>query len=561
MSRRKLALAAAATAALALPFALLAPHASAKSLAGPLDRTAPTGPFGFTTQGLRPQGDLPYGEPSLAFAPDGRHVVASVPGGAGVTYWYSANNGLTWKTTQTSSPNGGGDSELDFLPDGSLLSADLEVTDSYIHRSTDFGKTWSAVGPAGLEQDRQWFAHSPDGKTEYLVYHDFVAEAEWYAKSTDGGKTWSKLNNVIINSPTQFATLPGFTPATSPPNSGKTASFYDEGVNTFSGPMLVDPDGHDLYVVYSISNIESNSNPSAGVPGAGPVRGIVVAHSSKSGALGSWTNKYAVVATPDPTQPAKETTENSLFPWGTIDRGGNLYILYSSTKGTDGSRFHMEYTYSSDKGSHWSKPVKLDTLPLGKGSSIYATGQGGAPGVLDVAWYQTDDGKPSDDSSHWTVHFAQIVGANTTHPQVTEQPVTTVVNHHGGICLEGILCGVGPGSSDRSLLDFIELAINPKTGMAGITYADNNRLGLDKNENKLGEVVYARQTHGRSALEPVPKSPSACACPATGFRNPAPKKATSPDLATTGASSLIAVAALLLLVAGYAVRRRTRQLP
>ena len=105
-----------------------------------------------------------------------------------MNYWYSANAGKTWKTTTTTPPNGGGDSELDFLPDGSLLSADLGVTDSYINRSTDFGKTWKTVGPAGIEQDRQWFAHSPDGKTEYLVYHDFVAEAEFFAKSTDGGQ-------------------------------------------------------------------------------------------------------------------------------------------------------------------------------------------------------------------------------------------------------------------------------------------------------------------------------------------------------------------------------------
>src|SRR5438105_3612935 len=125
MSRRTRALATAAVAAVATPIILLVPHASATSLAGPSDRTKPYGPFGFTTQGLDPKGQFPYGEPSLAFAPDGRHVVSSTPGNGGVQIWYSTNNGSTFTHTATTSPNGGGDSELDFLPNGSLLSADL----------------------------------------------------------------------------------------------------------------------------------------------------------------------------------------------------------------------------------------------------------------------------------------------------------------------------------------------------------------------------------------------------------------------------------------------------
>jgi hypothetical protein len=148
------------------------------------------------------------------------------------------------------------------------------------------------------------------------------------------------------------------------------------------------------------------------------------------------------------------------------------------------------------------------------------------------------------------VHFAQVVGATKSKPQVTEQAVTTLSNHHGGICLFGILCGVAPGSSDRSLLDFFEVAINPKTGLAGIAYADNNRLGVDADDHKLGEVVYAAQTRGRSALVPETGPKAAAAKPVTE------PKATEPGLATTGLSSLVGIAALLLLVAAYAVRRR-----
>jgi hypothetical protein len=128
-----------------------------------------------------------------------------------------------------------------------------------------------------------------------------------------------------------------------------------------------------------------------------------------------------------------------------------------------------------------------------------------------------------------------------------QQAVTTIPNHKGGICLQGILCGVAPGSADRSLADFFELAVNPTTGLAGIAYADNNRLQLppDRSGNPQGEVVFAAQTLTPSA--PVPP------------RKPATQpKATGPGLATTGMSSMVGLAALLLVVAAYVVRRRAR---
>src|SRR4051794_22896468 len=114
------------------------------------DRTAPYGPFGFTTVGL---GTGPsYGEPSLAIAPDGKHYAVSTPGDDGkgngtVQIWHSSDRGQNWAHTFFTSDQGGGDSELDFRPDGTLLGADLEFAngeqaDSEVHISKNFGKTW-----------------------------------------------------------------------------------------------------------------------------------------------------------------------------------------------------------------------------------------------------------------------------------------------------------------------------------------------------------------------------------------------------------------------------------
>src|SRR4051812_31531358 len=123
MRRRSAGMAAALAVAVVVPLTLLAPTADAGSLAGAKDTTAPYGAFGFTTKGLGATGA--YGEPSLAIAPDGRHVVASTPGCAGNCYWFSADRGKMWKTSE--STGFGGDSELDFLRDGTLISADLAI--------------------------------------------------------------------------------------------------------------------------------------------------------------------------------------------------------------------------------------------------------------------------------------------------------------------------------------------------------------------------------------------------------------------------------------------------
>lgn len=189
----------------------------------------------------------------------------------------------------------------------------------------------------------------------------------------------------------------------------------------------------------------------------------------------------------------------AIFPWGSIDAAGNLYVVYNSTIGTTG-HFHQYYVFSKDHGTTWSKPVKLDRLGLNTGSAIYATSDAGAPGQLAVAWYQTDNGTPSSTSMQttWTPHIAEITQATSGHPRIVEQPVTGIPNHRGGICLQGILCGVGPGSPDRSLLDFFQVKLNPVTGLAAIAYSDNG--GFRHNEGK-GVVVFAIQT--RHALKPA----------------------------------------------------------
>ena len=552
---------------LALPAAAVVTAALAAPSGAASDATPAYGPFGFTTLGLGtgPQ----YGEPSLAIAPDGTHYAVSTPGSDGnghgtVQVWWSANRGKSFTHTYFTSDEGGGDSELDFRPDGTLLGADLEFgngaqADSEIHVSKDFGKTWTEPGvQAGQEQDRQWFAHTPDGKREFLVYHDFIAEAEFFVESDDGGKTWS--NPKLVDDLSQITQPAGFAVA---PTSGTPASLADQQVNTFSGPMLVDNNGKDFYVVYSISNFESNTSPNGGgLPPFGGVRGIVVAHSGDAGA--TWSNGYAVVAKPNPADPSQEESTGTMFPWGFLDSAGNVYVVYGSTRdaiGTDHYGFY--YVYSTDKGATWSAPKRIDGMNPGQGSIVFNTGGAVSPGLIDVAWLQKDTSGLGEETGTWSPWFAQISAADTSHPTIARQRLTTLPNHKGGVCIQGTVCLVPaePGSHDRSLLDFMELAVNPVTHLAGVVYADNG--GFRPGEGK-GEVVFAQQTD-QPKIARSTKSGGATGKTTTGKTTTGKTssgKATSgstSSLAGTGSSLGYPAAGAGLLALGLAVARRRRR--
>lgn len=459
------------------PFALTA--ASVLLVAAPLALAAPkSAPLSFRRTELPNQGA--YGEPSLALSKDGKHIVVCVPGG-GTKDWYSNNGGRSFGKSQTTSANGGGDCEIDFLPNGLLLNADLNVDNSAIRYSRDFGKSWHGTQTAGIEQDRQWFAHSRDGKKAYLVYHDFAAEGEFYAESDDGGLTWpAALAAQPVNSPDQ-ATLPGLGAG----RPGQSASLIDQGVNTFSGPMLLSPDNKDMYVVYGVSDARANATtPTA--PAFGPPRGLVVAHRGPEQSL--FTNTYAVAG-----DGVSESA--ALFPWGTVDSAGNVYVLYVSDKGAPG-HLHTYYVVSKDKAKTWSAPVRVDGVPLGRGSQVMATGAAGAPGVLDLAWYQqTGPGTVDDKTAVWSVQFAQVRNATSAHPSITRAAVAPRNPNHRGSIATGGLIGQLEGQ-DRSLADFFELAIGPD-GMAQIAYADN--YTVSDTDGKKGHVIWAKQVGGRSA--------------------------------------------------------------
>src|SRR4051794_28356530 len=122
------------------------------------DRTPAFGPLGVTTVGM---GTGPsYGEPSFSWAPDGRHGIICTPGSdnrdsSTVQFWYTADGGKTFKHSKMTSPNGGGDCDVDFLPDGTAVAGGPENTHPHPPGAAHFGENLETNRPVRPPTDRQ----------------------------------------------------------------------------------------------------------------------------------------------------------------------------------------------------------------------------------------------------------------------------------------------------------------------------------------------------------------------------------------------------------------------
>ncbi|HEU0130045.1 MAG TPA: sialidase family protein [Mycobacteriales bacterium] len=549
MNRVRL-LGAAMVAASATGFAALAP-ASAGS-------TADNG--GMTWRQRAVADNSGYTEPSLSIDKSGNIVVCS-PGGPGTEMWISEDDGKSFRnsTTGVEEGTGGGDCEIHFLPDGTLLNSDLAISTSYIHTSKDLGKTWERADDAGPEQDRQWFASYNSGEpVAYHVYHGIAEEGEYYVKSTDGGKTWSDVPTPV-NSADQLACTPN---AVAKP--GDTACLADQDYNTFSGPMLVDQKTGELYVVYGISDAATNGTSTGGF---GNPRGLVVAHSTDGT---TWTNKYAVVIN---GMVIDGEYVASGFPWGLIDPDGNVYVIFNSS---EGGHYHTYYAYSTDHAATWSQPIKLDDNPLPEGATVFSTGASIAPGVVDFAWIESDDAENTDDpDTSWYINMAQVRDAATANPSITRSRISDHPIHRGDICLHGTLCQLAPnglGGGSRSLGDFFELAIGPD-GMAQAAWTDDGRVDED-GKALPKQVWWAKQSSGPAAFVSAPNVPDTTGGTGSGSGSGSGGSGSGGSgsggsgtgstpqgpIAATGLPSALPTGALLLLgLSGLALATRRRR--
>jgi hypothetical protein len=160
------------------------------------------------------------------------------------------------------------------------------------------------------------------------------------------------------------------------------------------------------------------------------------------------------------------------FPTVAVDAAGNVYAAWSDDH-------NVSVSYSTNHGQKWSAPVRANSGPAV--TSIYPWLTAGQGGKVDLVYYGTPasanyqtcsstSGSYTCQNEPWHVYFAQNLNV-TGGGHWAQQQVTGVV-HYGGVCQGGVSC-TSNANDNRDLYDDFGVAASPTTGLASITYSDD----------------------------------------------------------------------------------------
>ena len=382
-------------------------------------------------------------EPMIRADATGTFYVSSELGlSSGTLAWKSTDGGLHYRALQ--SPNqisqsaggvapGGGDTDLSTAPQANangipnLYVASLSLANVTVSTSQDGGTSWSkdvlsAIVPG---DDREWIA--ADQATKVCVsYHDIATFNIDVNCSFDAGASFTQLGTAIDVA---------------------HAFLIDDNE---IGNLAIDPNSHAIYQVFSgIANAAEAALPTS-------FHAVWIGVSRDGGQ--SFTD-HAVYVNPNTA-----VSYGHQFVNVSIDRAGTVYVVYTDDH-------NLFYSFSTDGGQTWTGPIQINQSP--SATAIMPWSVACAPGQLNVVWYGTSffDGATAPDnyppSATWFVFFAQNVNAAAVGSTFTQLAATPVI-HLGGVCEGGISC-----TGNRDLFDDFGIAVSPTTGLASITYSDD----------------------------------------------------------------------------------------
>ena len=427
------------------------------------------------------------GEPSIASGPEG-NLYVSYPSNSGMSFFRSFNGGSSWNAGGIPQ-SGSGDTSLNVDTSGAVYEGNLNGGEvplqADVFKSFDFGKTWpqratSADGMDASSQpflvDREWTdAFIPPGKTTnqaqvYLQYHDFGPSQVWVASSSDGGKTFGPPADVAAASPQSEA----YTFCNSIPGGVKVVQ---------SGPHA-----GRVYAAWLTGDPVTNPATGCNITQMDTFHTIWIGWSDDQGQ--TWTSQLIYDG-------GFGHDASALFSDLTLDDQGNPYVAFADNIGDEWDMWVMS---SFDGGKTWNgksdgtgKPYKVNS---DTGTHFFPAIAVGDPGKVDVAWIGTPTkidtlpyGKPSPGGgagASWYTFTAQSLDENTGTPHWTQTKVTPEPIHVGDVCTLGIFC-VFP-NSDRDLLDFIDIAVDPQ-GAAHVAFTQDT--------DKSNGIYAANQTAGK----------------------------------------------------------------
>ena len=479
---RTAAVAAMGVAALSVPFGL--PAAAASAGPGFVHGVLPPPPAGSTSAFNQ------AAEPQIRADQAGNFYISSENGlGAGTDAWSSTGGGTTYgalpQPNEVSSTSGGttgfapggGDTDLATAPaknsagTDNLYVASLTLGSVTVSLSQDGGHTWandvtSAKVPG---DDREWVAAAgADGF--YLSYHAIGT----------GDQIIVNQGQVVGGQPATAQTYDAINPA-------QTDIFLGTVDDNEIGNIAVDPATGDVYQVF------------VGCP---PSATAIVTCSS-------FNTAYMAVGVPSTTggvttlaftdyvifqSPSASAGFGNNFPAVAVDKAGNVYATWSDDQ-------NVFLAFSTSHGQHWSKPKRVNHGSAAT-TAIYPWLAAGAAGKVDVVFYGTpaaanfqtcgQTGTYTCQNEPWSVFFAQNlnVPGGGTWAQATVTPVV----HFGGVCQGGVSC-TSNGNVNRDLFDDFGVAASPATGLASITYSDDQFADNTGTAN-AGECTSAQNNTG-----------------------------------------------------------------
>ncbi len=412
---------------------------------------------GEPTVETHPDGTLLYGShagTTHIYTPEAADpdTVAFPEGYRNQTYlYYSDDRGETWEFVPRDAPDnapGSGFSDPDWAIDsaGQVYASEINLVNVAVSRSTDSGRSYTLQNFGALTvHDRQW-KEADQKDVLYIVGNSFGGGTSpnqpagnfghYLYRSTDGGVT------------------------------------FEPGVQDGDGlgDIQVDKSDGTLYEMYY----------------DGDVLSMTVRRGAREGNLDAEVHPIA-----------DGVDLLAAWPSFDIDPAGNLYITWDES-GRGDREAGIYFSYSTDRGTTWAAPTRVDT---DEKTNIWPWLAVGDEGRVAMAWLEADVELPDHDAQTpgdhgWRVIAAQTLNGHGCEASPTPGFSTTVATpeptHTGTICQGGTACQAQ--AIDLRLGDYFEVEID-QTGRMYSAYSDTSRGGA------VSLPGFVRQTGGPSFIE------------------------------------------------------------